>query len=70
VCNIDTTVALELPKLRSHIDSIRESIAEIVGLEISRVSVKATTTERMGFVGRGEGATAYAVCLVDGDSSD
>lgn len=64
VSNIDSTVALQQPKLRPYIDKMRASIASILEVDISCVSVKATTTEKMGFVGTGEGASAYAVCLL------
>ena len=62
--NIDSTVCLQLPKLASHIDEMRESIAEILGCEVEQVSVKATTTEKLGFVGKGEGISAHAVVLL------
>lgn len=65
VANVDATVALQRPKLRPHIDAMRENIARALGLEIGRVSVKATTTERLGFVGTEAGAEAYAVCLLE-----
>jgi 2-C-methyl-D-erythritol 2,4-cyclodiphosphate synthase len=64
VGNVDATVVLEKPKLRPHIDAMRARIAEILGVDPSQVSVKATTSERMGFVGTREGAAAYAVCTV------
>jgi 2-C-methyl-D-erythritol 2,4-cyclodiphosphate synthase len=59
--NVDATVALQRPKLRPHIDPMRENIAEVLGIPVGRVSVKATTTERLGFVGQEAGASAYAV---------
>lgn len=64
VSNIDTTVALQRPKLRPYIDQIRASIAGILDVEVSCISVKATTTETLGFVGVGDGASAYAICLL------
>ncbi len=64
ISNIDATVALERPKLRPHIDAMRTNVASALGLERGRVSVKATTTERLGFVGTEAGAAAYAVCLI------
>ena len=64
IANVDTTVALQRPKLRPHIDDMRGSIAAILDIDVSCVSVKATTTEKLGFVGTGEGASAYAVCLL------
>lgn len=62
--NVDSTVVLQRPKLRPHIDTMRDRLANAMGVEPSAVSVKATTGEEMGFVGRGEGAAAYAVCLL------
>ncbi|NNE70371.1 MAG: 2-C-methyl-D-erythritol 2,4-cyclodiphosphate synthase [Rhodothermales bacterium] len=64
VGNIDATVVLERPKLRPHIDAMRERIAGLLGVSSDAVSVKATTSEQMGFVGTREGAAAYAVCTV------
>ena len=62
--NVDITIALQEPKLRPYIDRMRETLAEVMGTEISRVSVKATTTERLGFVGRGEGCEVWATVLL------
>ena len=62
--NIDSTVCLQSPKLASHIDGMRESIAVILGCDLEQVSVKATTTEKLGFVGTGEGISAHAVVLL------
>lgn len=62
--NIDATVAMQRPKLRPYIDAMRQSIADTLQLEISQVSVKATTTEKLGFVGIGQGVSAYAVCAI------
>jgi 2-C-methyl-D-erythritol 2,4-cyclodiphosphate synthase len=59
--NVDCTVMMEAPKLAPHRPAIRASLAQALGLEASRVNVKATTGERMGFVGRGEGVAALAV---------
>ncbi len=64
VANIDATVVLQRPKLRPHIDAMRRVLAELLGVEVQQVSVKATTGEKMGFVGREEGAAAHAVCLL------
>ncbi|GMQ83134.1 MAG: 2-C-methyl-D-erythritol 2,4-cyclodiphosphate synthase [Rhodothermia bacterium] len=63
--NIDTTLALETPKLSPHIQQMRSNIATVLELDPSRVSVKATTTECLGFVGSKEGAAAYATCAID-----
>lgn len=62
--NIDLTIICERPKIGPHRDAIRASIAEIVDIEIDMISVKATTTERLGFTGRGEGIAADATVLV------
>lgn len=62
--NVDATVALQRPKLRPYVDSMRERLATAIGLSPGEVSVKATTTERLGFVGGEEGAAAYAVCAI------
>ena len=64
VGNVDATVVLQRPKLRPHIDAMRGTLADALGVEIGQVSVKATTGEGMGFVGTGEGAEAHAVCLL------
>lgn len=64
VSNIDCTIAMQRPKLRPYIDTMRERIAEVVGVDVDRVSVKATTTERLGFEGREEGVSANAVVLL------
>jgi 2-C-methyl-D-erythritol 2,4-cyclodiphosphate synthase len=61
VVNVDCTVIMEAPKLSPHREAIRERLAEVLGLEARRVNVKASTGERMGFVGRGEGVAALAV---------
>jgi len=62
--NVDSTVVLQRPKLRPHIDAMRHELATAMNVDISQVSVKATTGEEMGFVGTGEGAAAHAVCLL------
>ena len=62
--NIDSTIAAQSPKLAPFIEQMRENISRTLGLELSRVSVKATTTEKLGFEGRTEGISAYAVCLL------
>ena len=64
VGNVDATVVLQRPKLRPHIDAMRDRLAEALGVTAAEVSVKATTGEGMGFVGTGEGAAAHAVCLL------
>ncbi len=62
--NCDSTLVLEKPKLRDHIDTMRAKIAELLDCSIDQISVKATTSEKMGFVGRGEGVAAYSTVLV------
>ena len=64
ISNIDCTIAMQRPKLRPHIDLMRERLAEVVEIGVDRISVKATTTERLGFEGREEGVSATAVVLV------
>lgn len=64
VGNIDATIIAQRPKLRPYIDEMRAHIAEDLGLDVSLVSVKATTEEHLGFTGRGEGISAQAVCLI------
>ncbi len=65
VVNADMTVVAQSPKLAPHIAGMREALASDLQLEPSRVNIKATTTEGMGFAGRGEGIAAYAVALVE-----
>ena len=65
VGNIDSTVICQSPKLAPCIEKMRKNIAAAVGCEISRVSVKATTEERLGFTGTGEGIAAHAVCILE-----
>jgi 2-C-methyl-D-erythritol 2,4-cyclodiphosphate synthase len=67
IINIDATIMAEKPHFSPHIPSMRSRIAEIVEIESSQVNIKATTTDRLGFVGRGEGIAASAVCLVARD---
>ena len=65
VGNVDATVVAERPRLAPHVDAMRERIAAVVGVAPDRVGVKATTTEKMGFCGRGEGIAAMAVVLLE-----
>jgi len=65
VGNIDSTVLLQQPKLAPFVNQIRQTIAEIISISVSQVSIKATTTEGLGFVGREEGCSAYAVVLLN-----
>ena len=62
--NADITIALQRPKLAPHIAGMRACLAGILGISEDRVSVKATTTEKLGFVGRGEGCEVWAVALL------
>lgn len=64
VANIDSTVIAQAPRLAPHIDAMRDNIAADLGVSTAAVNVKATTTERLGFTGRGEGIAAHAVVLV------
>ncbi len=63
IFNIDATVLLQTPKLSPHIPAMRQNIATAAGVSLSQIGVKATTTEKLGFVGREEGAAAFAVAL-------
>lgn len=64
ISNIDCTIAMQRPKLRPHIDTMRERLAEVIDIDVDRISVKATTTEHLGFEGREEGVSATAVALI------
>ena len=64
ISNIDVTILLQKPKLRNYIDLMREKLSKIMKIEISQISIKATTTEGLGFVGREEGVAAHCVCLI------
>ena len=62
--NIDSTIAAEQPKLNPHIPDMQRVLAEVIQVEVSNISLKATTTEKLGFTGREEGISAYAVALL------
>ncbi len=64
VGNVDITIAIQRPKLAPYIIPMRECMASVMGIDVDCVSVKATTTEKLGFVGRGEGCEVYAVALL------
>jgi len=64
IVNIDTTVCLQQPKLRPYIQQMQETLANVMSIPMDNISIKATTTERLGFTGREEGVSAYAVALV------
>ena len=65
VSNIDATVIAQAPKLAMHIEEMRKNIAKALSAELCDISVKATTEERLGFTGRGEGISAHAVCIIE-----
>ena len=65
VSNIDVTMIAQKPKLRPHIPRMEENIAKAVGVDVSRVNVKATTEEKLGFTGRMEGLSCHTVCLLE-----
>ena len=65
ILNIDASVAMQSPKLSPYICEMRQNLADAAGVDISQVSVKATTADKLGFVGREEGAAAFAVALVE-----
>ena len=65
IVNIDSTLCLQEPRIRPYVSQMQEVIAEISGLSVDDVSIKATTTEKMGFVGRQEGLMAYATVLLE-----
>ena len=67
ISNIDATVIAQAPKLAPYIDKMRSKIADTLGTDISRISIKATTEEKLGFTGSGEGIAAHAVCLLISD---
>ena len=65
VANVDAVVICERPKIRDHREAMRGNLAEALGVEPARIGVRGTTTERLGFTGRGEGIAAQAVCLLE-----
>lgn len=65
IINIDSIVAAQAPKLAPYINMMRENIAQALDMPVENISVKATTTEHLGFEGRGEGISSYAVCLLE-----
>ncbi len=65
VGNIDATIVAQKPKLAEFIPQMRENCANVLGVPVEMINVKATTTEHLGFEGRGEGIAAYAVCLIE-----
>lgn len=65
IVNIDITILYELKKISPFKQQIRESLANIIGIDVSKINVKAKTNEKMGFVGRGEGIAAFCICQID-----
>jgi 2-C-methyl-D-erythritol 2,4-cyclodiphosphate synthase len=65
IVNIDSTLCLEQPKIKPYVEEMRKVIAGIVGISVDDISIKATTTEKMGFVGREEGLIAQAIALLE-----
>ena len=65
VGNVDVTVCAERPKINPHVPAMRACLAQVMGIDEDNVSIKATTTERLGFTGREEGISAYAVALIE-----
>jgi len=63
--NIDATICAERPKMNPHIPAMQQCMAEIIGCDSDQISIKATTTEKLGFTGRQEGISAYAVALIE-----
>ena len=63
--NIDATVCAERPKLNPHVPAMKACLAQVMGVDEDSISIKATTTERLGFTGREEGISAYAVALIE-----
>lgn len=62
--NVDCTIICEAPKIGPHADAMRKTMADLLGIDVTRVSVKATTSEQLGFTGRGEGIAALATCTL------
>lgn len=65
IVNVDSLIIIERPKMAPYIDEMRKNIAEALHTDIKNINIKATCSEKMGFIGRGEGAVAQAVCLID-----
>ena len=63
--NIDATICAERPKMNPHIPQMQQTMADVIGCDIDQISIKATTTEKLGFTGRQEGISAYAVALIE-----
>lgn len=63
--NIDATICAERPKLNPHVPAMKKCLAQVMSIDEDAISIKATTTEKLGFTGREEGISAYAVCLIE-----
>lgn len=70
VVNIDATILAERPRLRDFTDRMRQQLSKTLGISISQLSVKASTSNGLGFVGRGEGIAAYAIALIEGGKNE
>ena len=70
VGNVDATIVTEQPKMRDYIDNMREKLSQTLSINISQVSVKASTSAELGSVGRGEGIVAYAVAMIEGSKQE
>ena len=70
IVNVDATIVAEQPKLRDSIDAMRKQLSQTLSINISQVSVKASTSAGLGFVGRGEGIAAYAVTMLEGSQHE
>jgi 2-C-methyl-D-erythritol 2,4-cyclodiphosphate synthase len=68
VGNIDATVVAEKPRLSEYIDDMRRTLSQVLGIDIGKISVKASTNNGLGFIGNGEGIAAYAVAMIEGKS--
>lgn len=62
--NIDSTLVMEQPRINPHVDTMKQVLSEVIGIGVEDIAIKATTNEKMGFIGRSEGVTAYAVALI------
>jgi 2-C-methyl-D-erythritol 2,4-cyclodiphosphate synthase len=65
VGNIDATICAERPKINPHVPQMKACLAQVMGIDEDEISIKATTTEKLGFTGRQEGMSAYAVALIE-----
>ena len=67
IVNIDSTICLQTPKIMSSIPEMKEILAKVMNIDVDQISIKATTSERLGFVGREEGLSTYAIVLIAKD---